>query len=531
MELDASDRSDVDAKVELQIVEGDTRVYAEVIMDGGDFEHAFDVDCAVSADLIIDGGGMSAYVDVRGDFETIEQWELDVSAMLDIDRDDPWNELWEAEVEVEVEVTDTATPGQSGFDFVLDINAYTDAETYINADTEGIFSDNYFNVDSAQLTIENDDDEIVELIVDDAWVDYVDGLADLEAYLRGSLETDSDLSLSFEVATTADMDDIGLGASTSSSTTLTLDVDDTTVTSTLGHAGPLGPDVADVTGSWTLAWDDESYAASFDWDHDVTDWAAASHALAVDVDGTWEWSGATVAFALAGDASDAASVTLSTISLDLDLNDTPVTVDGALSWAYGAGLVLAVDATIVADGDVWLDGLDLDFAMSMKGMGAWGLGGLEDPDVFNDMACELLIDEGGSTFYFMEGRAEKSEQTVATSIDFADYPDYDDDAFWEGADGECDDEDWYSWEGFDYCPAPSCNPDACRDWGEDCCAGTEWGETATCDYGLSPYPAIPTGGEDGCSYTCCPDGFLDAAPATRAPAFLAAAALLLASLR
>ena len=109
--------------------------------------------------------------------------------------------------------------------------------------------------------------------------------------------------------------------------------------------------------------------------------------------------GATVAFALAGDASDAASVTLSTISLDLDLNDTPVTVDGALSWAYGAGLVLAVDATIVADGDVWLDGLDLDFAMSMKGMGAWGLGGLEDPDVFNDMACELLIDEGGSTFY------------------------------------------------------------------------------------------------------------------------------------
>ena len=119
---------------------------------------------------------------------------------------------------------------------------------------------------------------------------------------------------------------------------------------------------------------------------------------------------------------------------------------------------------------------------------------------------------------------------MATSIDFTDYPDYDDDAFWEGADGECDDEDWYSWEGFDYCPAPSCNPDACRDWGEDCCAGTEWGETATCDYGLSPYPAIPTGGEDGCSYTCCPDGFLDAAPATRAPAFLAAAALLLASL-
>ena len=92
-------------------------------------------------------------------------------------------------------------------------------------------------------------------------------------------------------------------------------------------------------------------------------------------------------------------------------------------------------------------------------------------------------------------------------------------------------QDWYSWEDFDYCPAPSCNPDACRDWGEDCCAGTEWGETATCDYGLSPYPAIPTG-EDGtsCSYTCCPDGFLDAAPATRAPAFLAAAALLLASL-
>ena len=69
----------------------------------------------------------------------------------------------------------------------------------------------------------------------------------------------------------------------------------------------------------------------------------------------------------------------------------------------------------------------------MKGMGAWGLGGLEDPDVFNDMACELLIDEGGSTFYFMEGRAEKSEQTVATSIDFADYPDYDDDAFWAAA--------------------------------------------------------------------------------------------------
>ena len=305
MELDASDRSDVDAKVELQIVEGDTRVYAEVIMDGGDFEHAFDVDCAVSAELIVDGGGMSAYVDVRGDVETIEQWALDVSAIVNTDRSDPWNEPWEAEVGVEVAVTDTATPGQSSFDCGVSINAYTDTETYVRADTEGIFSDNSFNVYSAQLTIDHDDDEVVELIVTDAWVDDVDGLADLEACLRGSLEldkreTESDVSISFEVATTADMDDIGLGASTSSSTTLTLDVDDTMFTSTLGHAGPLGPYVADVTGSWTLAWDDESYAASFDWDHDVTDWAAASHALAVDVDGTWGWSGATVAFAIKG---------------------------------------------------------------------------------------------------------------------------------------------------------------------------------------------------------------------------------------